>query len=205
MKRQDAIRALVIVCVTLAALGILAPGKTPALNPMQGVLTTEFTTSSIWGFGPWTFTFTFTFTNMTTQMTTTTWVFSGLTYRASQTVYTATVISPITSFTTTTTYSHTVTSGTTFVPSTSTTWTNVAATTTDRTITTTTSETVTSTAYTTIDVTSTSTYSATGDPSPTPPPIPGFPLESILAGLALGLLGVYFIYRNRRANSKHSS
>jgi hypothetical protein len=30
-------------------------------------------------------------------------------------------------------------------------------------------------------------------------------LESILAGLALGLLGVHLIYRHRRANRKRSS
>jgi hypothetical protein len=204
LKRQGAIRGLVIVCVTLAALGILAPGKAPALNPMQGSLVTEFTTSSIWPFGPWTFTFTFTFYNMTTSMTSTTTTTSGTSWRSSITFYTTTVVSPTTTSTTITTYSHTLTSGTTFVPSTSTTWTNVAATTTNRTITTTTSETVTSTSYTTISVTSTSIYSATVT-APTTPPIPGFPLESILAGLALGLLGVHLIYRSRRANRKHPS
>jgi hypothetical protein len=64
---------------------------------------------------------------------------------------------------------------------------------------------VTSTSYTTTSVTTTSTYTVTGATPPTPPPIPGFPLESILAGLALGLLGVHLIYRNRRANRKHPS
>jgi hypothetical protein len=63
---------------------------------------------------------------------------------------------------------------------------------------------VTSTSYTTISVTSTSMYSTTAT-APTPPPIPGFPLESILAGLALGLLGVHLVYRHRRTNRKHAS
>jgi hypothetical protein len=48
-------------------------------------------------------------------------------------------------------------------------------------------------------------YTATGVAQPTAPPIPGFPLESILAGLGLGLLGVHLIYRNRRANRKRSA
>jgi hypothetical protein len=45
-------------------------------------------------------------------------------------------------------------------------------------------------------------YTATGAAQPAPPPIPGFPFESILAGLGLGLLGVHLIYRNRRVNRK---
>jgi hypothetical protein len=61
---------------------------------------------------------------------------------------------------------------------------------------------VTSTFYTVISLTSTSTYSESGTSQPTPPPIPGFPLESILAGLALGLLGVDLVFRNRRANNR---
>jgi hypothetical protein len=47
-------------------------------------------------------------------------------------------------------------------------------------------------------------FTVTGAPTPTPPPIPGFPLESILAGLAVGLLGVHLIYRNRRVEGGHS-
>jgi hypothetical protein len=42
-------------------------------------------------------------------------------------------------------------------------------------------------------------YSVTTVESPTPPPIPGFPLESILAGLGLGLLALHLVYRNRKA------
>ena len=202
MKRQDAIRALVIVCVTLAALGILLPAKAPAINPMQGIVTTTVTTGSTWPFGPWNFTFTFTFYNLTESRTSTTTNTSGTSWRPSQTLYTTTVAVPTTFWTTSTTYSKTRTSGTTTVPSTSTTWITTAATTTNRTVSTTVSQTVTSTSYTTTSVTTTSMYTVTGATPPTPPPIPGFPLESILAGLGLGLLGVHLVFRNRRANRK---
>jgi hypothetical protein len=45
-------------------------------------------------------------------------------------------------------------------------------------------------------------YTVTGATLPTPLPIPGFPFESILAGLALGLLGLHLIYRNRQARKE---
>jgi hypothetical protein len=60
------------------------------------------------------------------------------------------------------------------------------------------------TSYTTTTVTSTSIYTVTGAEMPSPPPIPGFPLESILAGLGLGILGLHLIYRNRRAKRERS-
>jgi hypothetical protein len=71
-------------------------------------------------------------------------------------------------------------------------------------MTTTASQTITSTYYTTTSNISTSMFTVTGAPTPSPPPIPGFPLESILAGLGLGLLGVHLIYRNRRVERGHS-
>jgi carbohydrate-binding DOMON domain-containing protein len=81
----------------------------------------------------------------------------------------------------------------------------VTGTTTNRTVTTTASQTITMTSYMSTVITSTSIYTVTGATPPTPPPIPGFPLESILAGLGLGLLGVHLVFRNRRANRKRPS
>jgi len=204
LKRQDAIRAIVMTCVILAGLVVLVPAKAPAVGPMDVIVTTWRSTIIPYA-GGYNLTFTFTFTNITTYVvstvisyTTTVSIPTFTTFRVNTTI-------PTSITTTVTTYRTTRTIGTTTVPSTSTIWTTAAATTTNRTITTTASETVTSTSYTTTSITSTSTYTVTGATPPTPPPIPGFPLESILAGLALGLLGVHLIYRNRRANRKHQS
>ena len=205
MKRQDTIRILVIACVTIAALGILVPEKAPATNPMQGVLTTTVTTNGTFpGFGPWNFTVTFTFYNLTETRTSTSYVTSGSIYISRNVVYTVSTTVPITFFTTTTTYTKTQTSGTTIVPSTFTTLTGATAITTNRTVTATESQTVTSTSYTTESITTTSIYVVTGASPPTLL-IPGFPLESIIAGLLLGLVGVSLIYRKRRANREVSA
>jgi carbohydrate-binding DOMON domain-containing protein len=92
----------------------------------------------------------------------------------------------------------TETSGTTTVPATV--YSTVTGTTTGQTATATT--TLTHTSQATTSQTITIMYTATGAARPNAPPIPGFPLESILAGLGLGLLAVHLIYRNRRVNRK---
>ena len=60
-------------------------------------------------------------------------------------------------------------------------------------------ETQTQTVQTTTSETTTVLFGVTTVEAPTPPPIPGFPLESILAGLGLGLLALHLVYRNRKA------
>jgi hypothetical protein len=206
LKRRDAIRALVIVCVILAALGILVPGKAPALNPMQGPVTTTVTITST--FPPSGSTsvivFSFTFSNIITSTWYTSYIATTTSTEQSITYYPVTATMSTTSWTTVSTRTSTKNLGTTTVPSTSTTLTMETATTTGQTIATTASQTMTSTHYTTTSNTSTSMFTVTGAPTPTPPPIPGFPLESILAGLGLGLLCVHLIYRNRRVERGHS-
>ncbi|MCJ7455490.1 hypothetical protein MUP07_01940, partial [Candidatus Bathyarchaeota archaeon] len=59
--------------------------------------------------------------------------------------------------------------------------------------------------HTTTIQTTTSMFTVTGVSTPTTPPIPGFPVESILAGLGVGLLGLHLIYRNRSAKKQHST
>jgi hypothetical protein len=48
-------------------------------------------------------------------------------------------------------------------------------------------------------------FTVTGVSTPATPPIPGFPVESILAGLGVGLLGLHLIYRNRSAKKERST
>ena len=189
----------------LAALGVLVPGRSPAATPMDIVFTTwRYTTLYPTNLGPLNFTFVFTFNNITTTLYTVATSYTGTTtivyYTPVTYIWNVTISS--TKATTVTTHTVTKTSGTTTVPSTSTTWTTITGTATNRTVTATASETTTQTFYTTTGVTTTSIYTVTGATAPTPPPIPGFPLESILAGLGLGLLGVHLVFRNRRANKK---
>lgn len=203
MKRHDAVTAVLIACVILVAFGTLvSPAKAPSMNPMD-VTATRTTQTFVVPQGTLSFTFTFTFTNITiatvsTSYTSTTTLF----YETFSTVlHTKTVSTSVTS--TLTTFLTTKTSGTTTVASTV--WSPATGTTTNRTITATASQTVTVTSYATKNVTSTSIFTVTGATPPSPPPIPGFPVESILAGIALGLLGIHLIYRNRRAKRKHST
>jgi hypothetical protein len=56
--------------------------------------------------------------------------------------------------------------------------------------------------HATTSETTTIIYTVTGATQPTYPPIPGFPFESILAGLALGLVGLHLIYRSRQTRKK---
>jgi hypothetical protein len=53
-------------------------------------------------------------------------------------------------------------------------------------------EVVTKTATTTV------TYTATGVSPPFPPPVPGFPFESIIAGLLLGVVLILLVHREAR-------
>jgi hypothetical protein len=191
LKRQDTVRILVIACTMLVALAVLVPMNAPATNPMQ-VITIVTTTGVPYQVN--TIIFTFTFSNITTTTITTQYSTTNTNIYYTDVLSTRTVSTTNTTATTvtTTTYLTTSTLGMTTVPST---------------VLTTLSQTVTSvsTSYTTTGVTviSTSTYTKTGVTAPTPPPIPGFPLESILAGLGLGLLGVHLLYRNRREPAKN--
>jgi hypothetical protein len=202
LKRQDVIRVFVITCVILAGLVVLVPAKAPAVSPMDVTVIT--TVSGLIPNQVNTVVLTLVFSNVTTTtLVTSSSVTGTIIYFVSQTISTVNVTRSNTATTTVTTYRTTRTSGTTTAQSTI--WVPVTAFTANQTIATTASETVTSTLYTTTSLTTTSTYSAMTATAPAPPPIPGFPLESILAGLALGLLGVHLIYRNRRANRKHPS
>jgi hypothetical protein len=90
------------------------------------------------------------------------------------------------------------------VPHTSTVLSTVTDTTTRIVGTVTATGTVTQTVPTTTTQTTTVFYSVTGVSEPAVPPIPGFPLESILAGLGLGLLGLHLVYRNRKTRGRRA-